>query len=179
MSSWKPPSNVSRCSGRTRDHPTAMVDILAPVSGVITDQQVTAASGTQGLGSPNAFTISDLSRVWVLCDVYENDLAVVTPRRGGRDSSERLSEHRPQGTRQQYRSDSRPQYPYRQGARRSRESGDDAPRHVRSGQVPRPADPGPRRGPGLRNSAPSRPRLGLCVARAQTHSAASKCAAGR
>ena len=44
---------------------------------MITDQQVTAASGTQGLASPNAFTISDLSRVWVLCDVYENDLAFV------------------------------------------------------------------------------------------------------
>ena len=67
--------------GADKDHPTAVVDIVAPVSGVITDQQVTAASGTQGLGSPNAFTISDLSRVWVLCDVYENDLALVTSAR--------------------------------------------------------------------------------------------------
>ena len=63
--------------GANKDQPTAFVDVVAPVSGVITDQQVTAASGTQGLGSPNAFTISDLSRVWVLCDVYENDLSVV------------------------------------------------------------------------------------------------------
>ena len=63
--------------GADKDHPTAFIDVVAPVSGVITDQQVTAASGTQGLGSPNAFTISDLSRVWVLCDVYENDLALV------------------------------------------------------------------------------------------------------
>jgi cobalt-zinc-cadmium efflux system membrane fusion protein len=30
-----------------------------------------------GLGSPNPFTISDLSYVWILCDVYENDLANV------------------------------------------------------------------------------------------------------
>ena len=30
-----------------------------------------------GLGSPNPFTISDLSTVWILCDVYENDLATV------------------------------------------------------------------------------------------------------
>jgi membrane fusion protein, heavy metal efflux system len=66
-----------RVLGADKDHPTAFVDILAPVSGVITDQQVTAASGTQGLASPNAFTISDLSRVWVLCDVYENDLGLV------------------------------------------------------------------------------------------------------
>ena len=63
--------------GADKDHPTAVVDIMAPVSGVITDQQVTAAAGTQGLGSPGAFTISDLSRVWVVCDVYENDLAFV------------------------------------------------------------------------------------------------------
>ncbi len=32
---------------------TAIVAITAPVSGVITDQQLTAAGGTQGLGSPN------------------------------------------------------------------------------------------------------------------------------
>jgi cobalt-zinc-cadmium efflux system membrane fusion protein len=63
--------------GANKDQPTAFVDIVAPASGVITEQQVTAASGTQGLGSPNAFTISDLSRVWVICDVYENDLALV------------------------------------------------------------------------------------------------------
>ena len=66
-----------RVLGADKDHPTSVVDIVAPASGVITDQQVTAASGTQGLGSPNAFTISDLSHVWVLCDVYENDLAFV------------------------------------------------------------------------------------------------------
>jgi cobalt-zinc-cadmium efflux system membrane fusion protein len=61
--------------GADKDHPSPVVDIVAPVSGVITDQQVTAASGTQGLASPNAFTISDLSHVWVICDVYENDLS--------------------------------------------------------------------------------------------------------
>lgn len=66
-----------RVLGADKDHPTALVDVLAPASGVITDQQVTSAAGTQGLASPNAFTISDLSRVWVLCDVYENDLAMV------------------------------------------------------------------------------------------------------
>ena len=66
-----------RVLGADKDHPSAVVDIAAPVSGVITDQQVTAASGTQGLASPNAFTISDLSRVWIICDVYENDLAMV------------------------------------------------------------------------------------------------------
>jgi len=66
-----------RVLGADKDHPTAIVDVTAPVAGVITDQQVTAAAGTQGLASPNAFTISDLSHVWILCDVYENDLAFV------------------------------------------------------------------------------------------------------
>lgn len=59
------------------DHPQPMVAIRAPISGVITDQQVTNAAGVAGLGSPNPFTISDLSKVWVLCDVYENDLPQV------------------------------------------------------------------------------------------------------
>jgi membrane fusion protein, heavy metal efflux system len=63
-----------RVLGNDPDHPSAIVDILAPVSGVITDQQVTNAAGVQGLASPNPFTISDLSSVWVVCDVYENDL---------------------------------------------------------------------------------------------------------
>jgi len=63
-----------RVLGASIDHPAAIVDIRAPVSGVITDQQVTNAAGVAGLGSPNPFTISDLSYVWILCDVYENDL---------------------------------------------------------------------------------------------------------
>jgi cobalt-zinc-cadmium efflux system membrane fusion protein len=63
-----------RLLGVDKDHPSGIVDITAPISGVITDQQVTNASGVQGLGSPNPFTISDLSYVWIVCDVYENDL---------------------------------------------------------------------------------------------------------
>jgi membrane fusion protein, heavy metal efflux system len=63
--------------GGNIDHPASIVEIRAPASGVITDQQVTNAAGVAGLGSPNPFTISDLSNVWILCDVYENDLANV------------------------------------------------------------------------------------------------------
>ncbi len=65
--------------GIDKDHPSGIVDIVAPISGVITDQQVTNASGVQGLGAPNPFTISDLSYVWIICDVYENDLDAVRP----------------------------------------------------------------------------------------------------
>jgi cobalt-zinc-cadmium efflux system membrane fusion protein len=61
----------------TLDRPTGIVDIHAPISGVITDQQVTNAAGVQGLASPNPFTIADLTYVWIVCDVYENDLASV------------------------------------------------------------------------------------------------------
>ena len=66
-----------RLLGIDKEHPSGIVDIFAPISGVITDQQVTNASGVQGLGSPNPFTISDLSYVWIVCDVYENDLDAV------------------------------------------------------------------------------------------------------
>src|SRR5580658_3867679 len=66
-----------RVLGSPLDHPSGIVDVYAPVSGVITDQQVTNAAGVAGLGAPNPFTISDLSYVWILCDVYENDLSKV------------------------------------------------------------------------------------------------------
>ncbi len=67
-----------RVLGSGTDHPSGVVDIFAPISGVITDQQVTNAAGIQGLAATaNPFTISDLSSVWILCDVYENDLASV------------------------------------------------------------------------------------------------------
>lgn len=55
-----------------------VVAIRAPVAGVITEQNVTTAGGVKTLdNSPNLFTISDLSRIWVICDVYENDLSHV------------------------------------------------------------------------------------------------------
>jgi membrane fusion protein, heavy metal efflux system len=63
-----------RVLGVDKDHPGGIVDVVAPVSGTITDQQVTNAAGVQALSGPNPFTISDLSYVWIICDVYENDL---------------------------------------------------------------------------------------------------------
>jgi cobalt-zinc-cadmium efflux system membrane fusion protein len=65
-----------RLLGNDPDNPNFIVDIKAPVSGVITDQAVTNAASVQSFGT-NPFTISDLSIVWVVCDVYENDLANV------------------------------------------------------------------------------------------------------
>ncbi len=65
--------------GVDKIHPSENVRIYAPSSGVIIAQNV-AASGAAGIsyaGSAGSFTIADLSHVWIICDVYENDLAGV------------------------------------------------------------------------------------------------------
>ncbi len=59
------------------DHPTGIVEVYAPVAGTITDQQITGQAAVQAYSTPAPFTISDLSSVWIVCDVYENDLASV------------------------------------------------------------------------------------------------------
>jgi cobalt-zinc-cadmium efflux system membrane fusion protein len=66
-----------RLLGNDPDMPNGIVDIVAPVSGVITDQEVTIAATVQSYSAPNPFTISDLTNIWVVCDVYENDMANV------------------------------------------------------------------------------------------------------
>ena len=66
-----------RLLGSDPDNPKGIVDIHAPVSGVITDQEVTNAAFVQAYSTPNPFTISDLSSVWIVCDVYESDMASV------------------------------------------------------------------------------------------------------
>src|SRR5580700_8034648 len=63
--------------GNDPDKPNGIVDLVAPISGVITDQEITNAGSVQAYSSPNPFTISDLSMVWVVCDVYESDMANV------------------------------------------------------------------------------------------------------
>jgi cobalt-zinc-cadmium efflux system membrane fusion protein len=62
--------------GVDKDHPSPIVDVHAPISGVIIGQNVTnaAAAGVSLSGSATTFTIADLSTVWILCDVYENDI---------------------------------------------------------------------------------------------------------
>jgi cobalt-zinc-cadmium efflux system membrane fusion protein len=66
-----------RLLGNDPEKPKGIVDIAAPITGVITDQEVTNASSVQAYSAPNPFTISDLTTVWVVCDVYENDMANV------------------------------------------------------------------------------------------------------
>src|SRR5271154_1995956 len=68
-----------RVLGVDKNHPAAMVKVYAPTPGYIIAQNVTTAgaAGVTYSGSSNAFTIADLSHVWVVCDVYENDLPTV------------------------------------------------------------------------------------------------------
>lgn len=68
-----------RVLGVDKDKPSLTAKIYAPASGVIISQNVTnaAAAGVGLSGSSTAFTIADLSHVWVICDVYENDLQTV------------------------------------------------------------------------------------------------------
>ncbi len=64
--------------GGDLQHLSGILEVRAPVAGTIVDQQVTPSAGVKSLdNSPNLFTIADLSHVWVLCDVFENNLAQV------------------------------------------------------------------------------------------------------
>ncbi len=65
--------------GIDKNHPGETVKVYAPASGFIIQQNVTeaATAGVTYSGSANAFTIADMSHVWIICDVYENDLATV------------------------------------------------------------------------------------------------------
>lgn len=65
--------------GVDKDHPSNIVNVYAPVSGVIISQNVAqaGAAGVSLSGSSTAFTIADLSRVWIICDVFENDISKI------------------------------------------------------------------------------------------------------
>ncbi len=67
-----------RVLGIDKNHPAATVKVYSPASGYIIAQNVTnaGAAGVTYSGSSNAFTIADLSHVWIICDVYENDLSL-------------------------------------------------------------------------------------------------------
>jgi cobalt-zinc-cadmium efflux system membrane fusion protein len=67
-----------RVLGADPAHPSPLLELRAPVSGVIVEQNVAGFEGVKSLdNTPNLFTIADLSQVWVVCDVFENDLGDV------------------------------------------------------------------------------------------------------
>jgi membrane fusion protein, heavy metal efflux system len=73
--------------GDDPEHPNGIVDITSPIAGEITDQEVVNGSTIQSY-SANPFTISDLSFVWIVCDVYENDITTLGV---GQDAEVRLN----------------------------------------------------------------------------------------
>ena len=65
-------------TGSAEELGSSVLDVRAPISGVVIEQTVTTSAGVRSLdSSPNLFTIADLSRVWVVCDVNENNLGDV------------------------------------------------------------------------------------------------------
>ncbi|MBF0456363.1 MAG: efflux RND transporter periplasmic adaptor subunit [Nitrospirae bacterium] len=56
-----------------------IIDIRSPISGTIVEQNITDNGGVRSLdNSPNLFTVADLSRVWVICDLYEDTISKVS-----------------------------------------------------------------------------------------------------
>jgi len=67
-----------RVLGADPAHPSPLIELRAPISGVIVEQNVAGFEGVKSIdNSPNLFTLADLSQVWVVCDVFENDLGEV------------------------------------------------------------------------------------------------------
>jgi membrane fusion protein, heavy metal efflux system len=55
---------------------SALIPVLAPISGEVVERLVSPGQVVQA-GQTQAFTISDLSTVWVLANVYQGDLSAV------------------------------------------------------------------------------------------------------
>jgi membrane fusion protein, heavy metal efflux system len=67
-----------RTLGANLDREDPVVNIYAPSDGTIVEQNVVnSASVHTPDNQPNLFTISNLSRVWVIADIYENDIPMV------------------------------------------------------------------------------------------------------
>jgi len=67
-----------RIIGADPNHPSPLIELKAPMSGTIVEQNVAGAEGIKSLdNTPNLFTIANLSEVWVVCDVFENELEEV------------------------------------------------------------------------------------------------------
>lgn len=59
-------------------HPSPFIELRAPIDGAIVEQNVALGTVVKSSDTvPSLFTISDLSKVWLLCDVYENNLSQV------------------------------------------------------------------------------------------------------
>ncbi len=71
----KTASQQIKTLGGNLNNPDPVVSIYAPASGTIVEQNITNAGSVHTPDNqPSLFTIADLSTVWVICNVYENDL---------------------------------------------------------------------------------------------------------
>jgi cobalt-zinc-cadmium efflux system membrane fusion protein len=68
-----------RILGVDKNNPSDTVKVYAPTSGIVISQSTTAggAAGITYAGAGGSLLIADLTHIWVVCDVYENDLAQV------------------------------------------------------------------------------------------------------
>jgi membrane fusion protein, heavy metal efflux system len=68
-----------RILGVDKNHPSDTVKVYAPITGTVVAQNTTlaGAAGATLAGVGGSLLIADLAHVWVVCDVYENDLAQV------------------------------------------------------------------------------------------------------
>jgi cobalt-zinc-cadmium efflux system membrane fusion protein len=60
---------------RAEDHPTARFAIRSPIDGTVVE--IAGTLGQSVEGTAPLFTVGDLSRLWVLADVYESQLGAV------------------------------------------------------------------------------------------------------
>lgn len=61
--------------GQNNTSRNGLIAIKAPISGYIVEKKISAGTQVRPDNADNLFTISDLRDVWVLANVYENDLA--------------------------------------------------------------------------------------------------------
>lgn len=60
---------------RDLKQPSGAVDVFSPATGVIIEQNIVQSAGVKTLdNAPNLFTIANIDDVWIVCDVYENQL---------------------------------------------------------------------------------------------------------
>ena len=67
---------IKNPAGLAKAPSSAQIPVLAPISGEVVERLVSPGQVVQA-GQTQAFTISDLSTVWVLANVYQGDLAYV------------------------------------------------------------------------------------------------------
>ena len=123
--------------GIDKNDPSPVVPVYAPISGVMIQQNVTqaAAAGVTFSGSATAFTIADLSSVWVICDVYENDIPKLALGQDSEDQAERVSRPGSDRPHLRHRPSARSQHSHCQGTHRGPQSRHSQAGHVRHGDI--------------------------------------------